>query len=105
MTCVDGNCVDVPPEDISPGANDGIPSAALPDSNGNSSWVIETDCPEGQIFQYGMCHTPVPESHYNNSQGAETGGCHANDKPVSPWFALIWLGAIILYISIRAKRD
>ena len=76
MTCVDGNCIDVPPEDV-PGSeedNDISSVTTQPDSAGSGGLVVGTACPEGQIFQYGMCHTPVPDIHDDNAAG-DDGGC------------------------------
>ena len=77
MTCVDGNCIDVPPEDASGsgGEDVGVSSVVLqPDSAGSGGLIVGTACPEGQIFQYGTCHTPVPDSHYDDTSGND-GGC------------------------------
>jgi len=76
LACVDGNCVDIPPEDVSSSKeNDDVSSvAAQPDSAGSGGLIVGTACPEGQIFQYGTCHTPVPDSHYDDAPGND-GGC------------------------------
>ena len=77
MTCVDGICIDVPPEDASgsDGEDVGVSSVVpQPDSAGSGGLIVGTACPEGQIFQYGMCHTPVPDTHYDNAAG-DDGGC------------------------------
>ena len=109
MTCVDGNCVDVPPEDVSGSGGEDVEVSSVvpqPDSAGSSVLIVGTACPEGQIFQYGMCHIPVPDSHYNSSESTEAGGCHANHgnaKPISRWWILLWGGILMLYIVARAK--
>ena len=76
MTCVDGNCIDIPPEDVSGSEEDNGVSSVItqPDSAGSGGLIVGTACPEGQIFQYGTCHTPVPDTHYDNAAGSD-GGC------------------------------
>ncbi len=110
MTCVDGMCIDVPPEDA-PGTdedNDVSSVATQSDSVGGGGLRVGAVCPEGQIFQYGVCHTPVPDSHYNSPHAVKAEGCHTNHgnvKPISRWFILIWIGVLAFYLVMRAKED
>ena len=104
MTCVDGSCVDTQSEDVSGSEEDGDVSSVItqPDSGGNGGLVVRTKCPEGQIFQYGMCHTPVPESHYENGIKSGTGGCRQSTNTSPPHYII--LGMFLFFLYSYKKR-
>ena len=105
MTCVDGNCVDVPPEDVTSSEEDnGVSSVTTqPDSAGSGGLIVGTACPEGQIFQYGTCHTPVPDSHYNSSESTEAGGCSIGDELPSAFLLLLWMTMLSFYVFLSRR--
>ena len=105
MACVDGNCVDAPPEDVSGSEKDGdvFSIVTQPDSAGSGGLVVRTECPEGQIFQYGMCHTPVPDSHYNSSESTEAGGCSIGDELPSAFLLLLWMAMLSFYVFLSRR--
>ena len=106
MTCVDGNCVDVPPEDASGSGGEDVEVSSVvpqPDSAGSGGLIVGTVCPEGQIFEYGTCHTPVPDSHYNSSESTEAGGCSIGDELPSAFLLLLWMVMLSFYLSLSRR--
>jgi len=70
MTCVDGNCVDVPPEDVSSNAEDTIDSFISPQTDsggsgahaGGGSFIIDYEEPGVKVEESSGCSISTGES-------------------------------------------
>jgi len=82
---------------------DSVVNSPVTDTGQGGSFIID-DCPPGQILKYGTCIIPPPNDTYTNSSPPDTGGCHANDKPISRWWLLLWIGILAFYIFLRANK-
>jgi hypothetical protein len=101
MECVNGSCVSqtLPPNDMS----DSVINSPASDTGNGGSFVID-DCPPGQILKYGTCITPPPSDAYVSPSPPDNGGCHTNNKPMSHWWLLLWIGIMAFYIFLRANK-
>ena len=70
MTCVDGNCVDAPPEDVSGNVEDTIDSFRSPQTDsgrsggqtGGGSFIIDYEEPGAKVEESSSCSVSTGES-------------------------------------------
>jgi hypothetical protein len=101
MECAEGNCIDEPAGKDSTASG----SVSVEDTNTSPVGFIIEECPPGQIMQYGICSFIPPQTHEENSNSSNSGGCQACGDPISPFLWFLWLGLATLYLLSRTKRN